>query len=544
MKIKNKKSETVLFNLNDAQKKIRDIVRATEEAGKLSRFIILKARQEGVSTYFEAEIFHRTSYTHNIKSQIIGHLADSANNMFAMFNRFYDNLPEWLQPIKEFSNEKKIGYKKLKSEILIGSAEGGSKVKRSDTIQLLHCTETAYWRDAKETMLALLQTVPDEKNTLIAIESTANGVGGWFYDTWKAAVNDENGYVPIFLAWFDLPDYQLPFDNDYQKEMFIESLTEIEVELKQKFKLSLEQLNWRRYTIKNKCDNDLDKFKQEYPSTAEEAFIVSGRPVFNTDICFKKMLNVKEPKFIGDLVYTYDDKQNITGVEFIENKRGFIKIWYNLKLSNKEKNRFVAGADVAEGLEQGDFSNCSVLDRKTNETCLDWHGHIDPDLFAEEIHKIYLYLNKDLFVNVESNNHGLTTVIMLFKLQVNQYYRQDFSTGWEVDKGALGTKTTIQTKPLMIDDLSGYIREDLFEDNDKDFWGECLTFVKNDRGQMQAQGKDKDPATKCFDDRVMTRALMIKCHKWLPQFMRMKEEEIIARPFLKKQQSQFRKSKF
>ena len=66
----------------------------------------------------------------------------------------------------------------------------------------------------------------------------------------------------------------------------------------------------------------------------------------------------------------------------------------------------------------------------------------------------------------------------------------------------------------------------------KGFWDECLTFVKNAKGQMQAQGKDENKATKCFDDRVIAYALMIHCSLWMPNLNIQIPKEISARPFM------------
>ena len=142
-------------------------------------------------------------------------------------------------------------------------------------------------------MTSLLQTIPNEPNTNVFIESTANGVGGWFYDFWKAAERGENEYIPLFFAWFDEPTYTKPFDTEEEKRQFIEEVNMVtydkegneihteEYELMKEFNLTYEQLNWRRFAIANYCFGDIDMFHQEYPSTPEEAFIASGRPKFN-----------------------------------------------------------------------------------------------------------------------------------------------------------------------------------------------------------------------------------------------------------------------
>ena len=44
-----------------------------------------------------------------------------------------------------------------------------------------------------------------------------------------------------------------------------------------RFEVTLENLNWRRQCIRTQCQNDLNKFHQEFPSTAREAFVSTGR---------------------------------------------------------------------------------------------------------------------------------------------------------------------------------------------------------------------------------------------------------------------------
>lgn len=352
--IKDKRGEIIPFLFNSAQKKIDEIFERVKAEGKPLRFIILKARQEGVSTYFEGRIFHKTSTDFNIKSSIIGHEQESADNLFDMFNRFYNNLPEAIKPIQKYSNRKELSFAKLGGEITISSADSGEKLKRSDTIQMLHATEVAFWRDAKNAMLALLQTVPDEQNTLIVIESTANGIGGWFYDTWQSAKRGENDFIPIFLGWWELPEYSREFENEKEKTRFVNSLSNYDLDLKSNYNLTYEQLHWYKYILINKCNGDEDLMKQEYPCSPEEAFITSGRPVFDSIICFENLRYAEllekegtQPKHIGNLYPRYDGSQkylslvaegrtsyydllkHIVRVDFVEEKEGYIKLFEN-----------------------------------------------------------------------------------------------------------------------------------------------------------------------------------------------------------------------
>ena len=526
LKIKDKIGNIVPLVLNKAQETVLRIIEGMITEGVPIRIIILKARQKGISTLIEAYIFWRTTYSPNRKSAVIGHVRDATDNLWDMTNRYYDNLPEYFQPEKKYHNSKELTYAKTKSEMIFWTAETGD-VGSSHTIQDLHITELSKWRDPKTTLTSLLQTVPDEPNTMVIMESTANGFGGEFYNRCQSSILGESKYKFIFLSWLIDDEYTLPFSNDVERNDFINSMDQEEKILLTKG-ATYEHLKWRREIgLPDKCGNDPDKFKQEYPADAIEAFITSGRPVFNAEKCQGNFVKAqKKPYKQGYFEFVYDpvltDKP--IDVKFIHDSNGYVKIYKEIEIEKTEHYVFAAGCDVAEGLEQGDYSVVKVLDRRTNEVALTWHGHIDADLLAEEQLKIQLYLKGNVYFGTEFNNHGQTTVYEAFKLGVNQYYREDFKTGREIHKDILGFKTTAQTKPFIINDLNESIRENLIKDDEPEFWSECLTFVRNAKGGVGAQDKDKDPGVKCFDDRVMASAIMIKVHKWLPNYYKEKSD--------------------
>lgn len=525
LKIKDKKGNIIPLEINTAQEIVLTQIEKLISEGKPIRLIILKARQKGISTLIEAYIFWRTTYRKNRKSAVIGHERDATDNLWDMTNRYFNNLPEWLQPEKQYHNAKELTYKRTGSEMIFWTAEKGD-VGSSHTVQDLHITELSKWRDPKTSLTALLQTVPDEPNTLVVMESTARGFGGEFYDRWQDAKNGNGNYVPIFLSWLIDDEYTIPFSTEEEKNKFKEQLDDIEKDLVKKG-ATLEHLCWRKKIgLPDKCGNDVDMFRQEYPSDDIEAFVTTGSPVFNVTICRENYMDAKEPKR-GELYYEHDKEGKIIGARFEESKKGYIRIHSKmLPVLPTQNYRFAAGVDTAEGLAQGDYSVAKILDRRTKEVCLTWHGHIDPDLFSEELHKIQLYLNDNIFFCVESNNHGLTVINSAYKLGVKLYYREDFSkVAYQVPKDAYGFKTTAETKKFIINDLNEAIRERSFLDNEKDFWGECLTFVKNPKGTPSAQNKDRDPSTKCYDDRVMASALMWRCHLWLPNYYEDKEKD-------------------
>ena len=539
LKIKTKDGRIISFKLNSAQRKVNQIVEETIKAGKPQKFIILKARQEGISTYFAGRGLWRNITRKFWKAAVIGHVKDASNNLFEMIKRFYNYLDPLLQPSLQASNEKKLAFSKLESEMKVFTAEGGDSVGRSDNFQDLLLTEVAFWRDAGSVLTALMETVGDIPDSLIVLESTANGIGGEFYERWQAVKNGLSDYTPIFLAWFELDEYRRPFVTENEKQRFIESMTDLEKKNMGTYNLDLEQMNWYRHRLINKYNWNLLKMQQENPHNDIEAFISSGRPVFDTEICAMNYeLSKRAKPRIGNIVLKGDQ------AIFEENERGFIKLFYEPDLKDNEMYRFSAGCDVAEGLEQGDFSVISVLDRKKNEVILEWHGHVDPDLLADEQEKIYKFLNKDCYFCTERNNHGLTTIDGAYKKKLKQYYDQTFTKGYASSSSGLGFKTSGQSKPLMINNLNEWIREQNFSSDSTGFWSECLTFVKNAKGQMQAQGKDEDKATKCFDDRVISNGLMIHNSLWMPNFKIELPKEPVSRPFMEEMETIYDEATF
>lgn len=506
----------------------------------------MKARQQGISTLWQAFIFWWDYCLENQKTLTMGHELRASNNLFDMYKRFHDKLPERLKQKIHKSNEKKISYRLTGSENVIATA-GAGEVGRSDTLQGMHLTEAAFYEDALTTYTALLQGAKYAK--IIIIESTANGFNE-FHNDWVEAESGDSEFIPIFLSWLDFPEYineskEMGFIKDFENELeekkFMEdignpkfnSYPDEEKILINQYGATLDQIKWRRYIITNKCKGNIDKFHQEYPRDPEEAFISSGRPVFDMNICNKRYSECGSPLKRGDLVWCYDEKGEKTGdVEFVESPKGFISIWTDFEVEDYEQNRFAAGGDIAEGLEQGDYTSLTYLDRKTMEVCLTWHGHIDPDLLADEEFKIQVYLKGQVFINNEKNNHGVLTINSAYKLGVKQMYASDYVKGYEVGTDQLGTLTTggfkaETSKNIMIDNLIMWIREEVYQDYDKGFWGEARTFVKNPKGKMQAEGKDKDPNTKCFDDRVISRGKMLMCHNWMPAYRRIEKEKLL-----------------
>lgn len=505
LKIRNKEGKLVPFKWNPMQEKSERLIYEHQVSkGKPVRVIWLKARQHGISTYCEGKIFKKTATNPFRNALIIAHEDKATQNLFAMSKLFYESLPPLLRPMKKYSNESALVFENptnndeekyrnpgLRSKITVATAKNVD-TGRSAMIQSLHASEVAFWDNPETLMLGILQCVPDLPNTEVYIESTANGVGGYFYDLWHKAVRGENDYLPIFLAWFENPEYSTPFESEKAKKAFMKTLDDEEKALYREFKLTPEQLHWRRRCIANKCNGSIEQFHQEYPSTPEEAFIASGRPKFNQQSLKKYREKQEKPIMKGYL--EIKDKQ----LKFIEDSSGYINIW-----KMPQPNKFyVIGADVSEGLATGDYSCAVVLDEDF-DLVASWYGHIDPDLFGDELVKLGMFYN-EAYLGIESNNHGLTTIKSVLRKEYwNIYYQKSYDKIDEKITKKIGWNTNRRTKPIMINTLAEYIREMWLGIKWDTLISECFTYIIEEDGSTNAQAG-------AHDDTVMATAIALQ----------------------------------
>lgn len=495
LRIRTKEGRLINFSLNTMQKKIDATIERLKEEGKPIRIIILKYRQGGASTYTEGRIFHSTSMNKLTNSLIVAHEEAASTNLFNMSKMFYDELPNEMKPMRKTSNAKEIVFENptadshekqenpgLRSRIKISTANNPD-AGRSATIHNLHASEVGFWNNAEKTMLSLLQAVPNTPNTMVILESTANGMGDYFQEQWERAKNGESDFVPLFFAWFEEPAYEMDVPDNF-------SLSDEEQALLDQYSdITIRKLAWRRWCIANNCGGDAELFKQEYPSNDIEAFLTSGRPRFDIPALREYLSQCED----GERGYL----ERVGGkVHFIPDPKGYIEVW-NRPTDNSDH---YTGADVAKGLITGDYSAAPTFDNRYNLNAL-WHGHIDPDLFAGQLKLIGEWYNEALIV-VEENNHGLTVLNSLKVDYWNIYKRTTHNRATDTTKEELGWYTSEQTKKLAIDNLARLIRERKLGIKSKRFIQECMTYVIDEKGHTNAQQGS-------YDDIVMAAAIIL-----------------------------------
>ncbi len=502
MWIRTKSGGRQLFNnWTMAQKRLYHAAVQQYSEGKPVRVVILKARQMGISTLCEGLLFWRTAFHRDATSLILAHEEDAVKNIFTMFKLYYESLPDELRPMTEKFNTEEIVFDNPKiaqrktnpgvgSRIVVKTAAlGGTSKKqsgkgRSATYHAIHASEAAFWAEPERFWGGISQGIPDAHNTWVFIESTANGYGNWFQNkVWqKAALGwemqkskhsgrlqwtcidpraSDSGYLPVFLSWLEHPEYRAnlaDWDED-DFDYFEKHMDKEEVLLARHFLADFEQLVWRRRTIADKCDGDVHLFHQEYPTTPEEAFVSSGRKVFDMGALTKAEDRVRSrvlPVLRGDFDVSVGDvtSDGVVPWAFQQADDGPVAI-YEKSIKGHE---YVIGVDASYGKVNGDFSSASVLDKLTSEQVATVHGRMDEDQLGILVYALGRYYNDALLV-IEVNGPGIGTLNRVQSLDYWTLYRQVIFDGvGKKPKSSWGWNTNTKSRRSMIAALKRGVR--------------------------------------------------------------------------------------
>ena len=504
-KIRTKAGEIKPLILNRVQKRfLKHCLDQLATVGYI-RSVDLKGRQQGISTVISAIGYWWLSQHSAQKGIVIAHKKDSTQTLFDMYARLHKLMPELLRPSTKYSSRREIVFDTLDTGLVVATA-GGEDFGRGETLQFMHLSEVAFWPStyAKENFNGLLKALPNAQGTMCFVESTANGMTGEFHDLWKGAVAGHNGFVPFFSAWFESDEYRTTPPVGFERLPDEQALVE-------QHDLDDAQLYWRRREI---ARAGLELFKQEYPCTADEAFITSGRPVFTQEVLHALIEKAPEPiaRMAVEQVTIVNPKTKKTDVvwKLIENPRGELSVYHPLD----HAQQYYIGADVSVGIrdpEKSDWCVAQVLDGDKRQVAV-WRGQVTPDHYARVLNTLGEHYNLAM-VAPERNGHGLLVCVRLWKDLNYSNCFTDLKEGEIADRETLniGFQTNVASKPLIIDKLRGDVRNAAIEINDRTTLEEMLSYVVTDNGKMMGdQG--------CFDDCVMALAIANHIHegKWTP----------------------------
>lgn len=485
-----KNQKTMPFFLNEVQHEFIDTLNkaiADYNAGLISEIslLVLKGRQQGFTTVVTAYQLSCSLLNRNFQGFTLADNSDNAETIFQNKAKYpYSQLPDCLKPSEKFNNRKQLLFEKLNSSWAVDTAT--KDVGRSRTVNFFHGSECAFWKDG----IARIQAALGEaltKNCIKIYESTANGFND-YQKMW-----DSGAHVNCFYEWWKTKEYRLAFHSEELRQEFHKSIDTNQDWIWQRLKwlrdekyLDDDQLFW----YWNKYDKYLEKdlIKQEYPCTPQEAFLLSGKNVFDTAVILTRLERLEKPLKVGYFIYDYDGL-HITNIRWVSDRNGYIRIY---RMPNTPAvTRYCIGGDTAG--EGSDYFTGHVLDAKTGVQVAHLKHQFDADQYTRQMYCLGKYYC-DALIGIEANFDSYPIMELQRLGYPRQYAREAQDTYTGKTEKRFGFKTTQLTRPTAISRLVEIVREHCDTINDRETLEELLTIVRNEKGRIEAPqgGHDDD----------------------------------------------------
>ena len=502
--------QCIPFTLNRPQRRLLALMEEQRTAGAPVRVILLKARQWGGSTLVQMYLAWMQLVRHKgWNSLICGHKHAASKSIKRMYNLLLRHYPKEL-----LDDDTTLRFTKLEGQpnvqqieardclVVTGSALSEDAVRGYD-IAMAHLSEVAYWKESAmhnpdDVVRSVCGSVALKSETVIVLESTANGVGDYFHDEWLRALAGHSDKAPVFVPWHEIGIYCHPLKDDGDARALWEQMDEYEQTL-WRDGCTLEQINW--YHAKRREYRTHELMMAEYPTTASEAFATSGHHVFAreeldrlADGCPLAPLAVGELQ--GEATKGMRTKDN---VRFYQSSNGLLKVW-EMPVT---RVGYMTVVDVGGRADSSDYSVIAVW-RCENDgvnkpsIVAQWRGHIDHDCLANKAMQISLYYNKALLV-IESN----TLTNEAARAGESEYIlgnlKQRYGNLYQRGRDKLGFHTNVKTKQEAVSELIAAVRQCTYIERDIEAVNEMRTYEEHGGRYAARAGK--------HDDILMTRAI-------------------------------------
>jgi len=492
LKIIPKMGSIIPLEANTGQLMLDLAIETQRASGNPVRIILLKPRQVGWSTWSEARAFEYINNNAERTALVVSADNDSTNFVFTMARTFQSEMKDPLPT--DASSRREIIYKSPHRSRFLTQTAGKDVLGRGGTVHFFHGSEVAFWPNASVGAAAVLQMVPNDIDTTVIFESTACGVGGYFYDMyWQArdrfaemSGRDDGeryaGYIPVFFPWYKFGEYRILPPKGF-------SMDEEERELAKKYDLDAGQLFWRRIKIQE-LGGDEGLFRQEYPSTSLEAFQVAGNPVFGPEaIKRQRAKQAKTPRHCilegGNAIVDVDRSFNCWKIARLP----VHSHEYTIGIDTMESRL----SDVANPKSPLDRHAVAIFDRNDGQYVAMYHGQgPQVELARQCLRTAELYneawvapeLPKGFEVLKFFREHGYSNI---YQRQVHD--EQDMAD----DSDNLGWRTTLITRSWLIESFRTAMLEDSITITFKDILDEMDTFAFDKTGKaIHRPGKHDD----------------------------------------------------
>lgn len=545
LRIVDKRSRLVPFVYNDAQRALAGLIGEQMREGRPVRGIVLKARQLGISTMIQGILLQRATTMPHRKAVVLAHNRTAPGELFEIGRGMWENLPDETfidengdvrplkPPTKSYRNRDRLEFGGEgsdwwpRSKYLTQTAKNANAA-RSLTATDLHMSEAAFYDYYDDVLAGVSSTLPDEPGTFWIIESTANGEGP-FKEAWERARDGDSEFFAFFWPWWKHHEYRREFATEADREAFVigdprNRFAEEEPDLVARFGLTKEQLYWRRSVIADKLNGKIDKFKQEYPSDDEEAFLMSGSRAFAPEVVKPVIARTREVKPVLAKLKPTGTRQEYTRMGLADipaNPRFFVKEdladyevpdWTLFFEPTKDGlvpsgREHVIGVDVSGGEDASQsgepaFHSIQVIDRLTGRQVAEYESRASIHELTVQVYLAGLIFGEG-YVGVErTGGWGLP---IIEALQKDYFYPLQFRmpeerATRERAKDRFGWDTNRATKPGMLALVGELLNEEADGISSYELARQIGSLVRKKNGAVE-------PAPNAFSDRFMAWAI-------------------------------------
>lgn len=484
------------------------------------RIVAIKGRQFGFSTDSIAHAFHLAALNAGVETLHIAQDDDTASAIFSKAKMFYDRMDDRFRPLSRFDNKKVLRFENpdaktrhkfpgLSSQMRISHAKN-VMAGTGTTQHFLHLSESAKY---PSDMCALLESsfMPAlhlKPGTVCINESTAYLNGEYFRSCCERAMSGKSEWRFVFVPWFADQRYFLPLKKgekiklDDTEKWIQRTAKKGQIYGNYEFPpmdIRPEQFKWRRFIISGREDGE-NIFKQEYPTTFEEAWITLDVNVFRRDKMYEMRKDLKNPLRFAQILPSgrvIDDPNGQLGAE-----NEYFAIWEEPQRNEK----YDIGLDTSAGLEDGDFCVAEVKNRRTNEQVAEYRVRKDAMELGEQIYWLGRFYNTAQ-IALEMANTGFACNAQLQRLGYPYLYIwRHRERSFPTLSSYTGWKTSRESKSYLISLYTSLVNKLELKIHSHVLWNEMYNYI---RMPGMSDMYDSYRAERGYDDTVMAMGICI-----------------------------------
>jgi hypothetical protein len=204
------KGDIYKFKNRRAQEIFDNIIAGFDDQQVAIELLILKARQQGVTTKTALKFLHRMLFLPHTQA-VMGSVDERKSELITrIIETCISRTPFWLLPERTTNRIKMIGF--VNGSILsVQSGNQATGIAQGWTPTCVHVSEIGDIPNPKKTIEeGLLRATHPTRKLFQVYEGTGNGNTGWLADKWRAAKEDwplgKSRLCPVFIPWPMAPD--------------------------------------------------------------------------------------------------------------------------------------------------------------------------------------------------------------------------------------------------------------------------------------------------------------------------------------------------